>query len=205
MTPHTAGVASCTARIRRAGVPCSRKPRSRKARLTMLRLSAFSGSPACRSSGPDTCRRARTISHVEHRRMFEPLARSRFRDWRRRFDLRLSEIDPEVARRPAAPGGRRGQPHHGVDDHDLDDDRREALPEKDRVAERNDAAGDHAAVRRRCRGSAAAARRVWPSAARPIRSGPAPRRCRARGSWRRRARDSRRPRPAARSRSRARR
>ena len=83
---------------------------------------------------------------VEDRGMFEPLARSRFHDWHRRFDLRFSEDDAEIARRFAAPGGRRDQPHHGSDERDLDDDRREALPKKDRVAERNDSARDHAVV-----------------------------------------------------------
>ena len=46
MTPHTAGVASWTARIRRAGVLCSSMPTSRNVRLMMFRVSAFSGSGA---------------------------------------------------------------------------------------------------------------------------------------------------------------
>ena len=83
---------------------------------------------------------------VEDRGMFEPLARSRFLDCRRRFDLRLAENDAEIARRLPAPGRRRYQPHHGRDHGDLDDDGHEALPEKNRVAERDDSARDHAVV-----------------------------------------------------------
>ena len=58
-----------------------------------------------------------------------------------------AEVDPEIARRAPAPGGRRRQPHHEGDDDHFDRDRDEALPEKDRVAERDDAARHHAAVR----------------------------------------------------------
>src|SRR5437868_8539289 len=81
---------------------------------------------------------------VEDWGMFEPLARSRFHDWHRRFDFRFSENDAEIARRFAAPGGGRDQPHYGSNERDLDDDRRQALPEKDRVAEWNDSARDQA-------------------------------------------------------------
>ena len=46
MTPHTAGMASWTARIRRAGVLWSSIPTSRNDRLMMLSVSAFNGSGA---------------------------------------------------------------------------------------------------------------------------------------------------------------
>ena len=46
ITPHTAGVAALTARISPAGVRCSANPIRRNVRLRMLRLKAFSGSPA---------------------------------------------------------------------------------------------------------------------------------------------------------------
>ena len=78
--------------------------------------------------------------------MFEPLARSRFRDWRRRFNLRLAENDAEIARRLPAPGGRRYQPHYGSDHGDLDDDGHDTLPQKNGVTERDEPAGDHAVV-----------------------------------------------------------
>src|SRR5438105_2300785 len=71
---------------------------------------------------------------VEDRGVFEPLARSGIHDWHRRFDLRFSENDAKIARRFAAPSGRRDQPHHDGNERDLDDDRREALPEKNGVA-----------------------------------------------------------------------
>ena len=59
----------------------------------------------------------------------------------------VPSVDAEIARRPAAPGRRRRQPHHRRHDHDLDEHRHEALPEKDRVREADDAAGHDAAVR----------------------------------------------------------
>ena len=78
--------------------------------------------------------------------MFEPLARSRFPDWRRWLDLRLAKSDAEVARRPTSPGRRRDQPHHGRYDENLYHHRQEALPEKNRMAERDEPARDHAVV-----------------------------------------------------------
>ena len=44
MTPHTAGVAACTACISRAGVLWSKDPTSRNERLTMFKLRALIGS-----------------------------------------------------------------------------------------------------------------------------------------------------------------
>ena len=46
MTPHTAGVAACTACISRAGVLWSNTPTSRNVKLMMLTVIAFSGSAA---------------------------------------------------------------------------------------------------------------------------------------------------------------
>ena len=94
----------------------------------------------------------------QDRRVLEPLPRGRTgvrsrsaRAVRRCLSpwsvRRRAEVDPEVARRAAAAGGRRRQPHHERDDDHLDRHRGEALPEKDRVAERDDAARHHAAVR----------------------------------------------------------
>jgi len=58
-----------------------------------------------------------------------------------------AKIDPQVARRARARRRRRCEPHHRRDEHHLHGHRRQALPEKDRVAERDDAARHHAAVR----------------------------------------------------------
>ena len=140
---------------------------------------------------------------IEDRGMFEPLARSRFRDWHRRFDLRFSENDAEIARRFAAPGGRRDQPHDGSDDAISTATDARLCHRKIVCAERDDSARDHAAVRddladlrlqrSRCRhlqrGRSAEALR--PDAAEPEEAGGA------------RARDSRRPRRGARFLSRA--
>ena len=69
----------------------------------------------------------------------------------------------------------------------------QALPEEDRVRERDDPARARGRRARRCRGWRAEARPASPSAARRIRSAPAPTRCRDRENSPPRARGSRRP------------
>ena len=172
----------------------------------MLRLSAFSGSPACDEVADQIgAADAATIEPVEDRRMFEPLARSRFDDWRSAASI--SDLPRSMPRsRAVLP-----RPAGGVTSHITAVTTRSRRRPTARLCQRKivwrngmipPGPGRRA---RRSRGSAAAARPASPSAAQRIRSSPAPRRCRARESWRRRARDSRRPRRGARFPSRARR
>ena len=114
----------------------------------MLIVIAFSGSARATEIARDEDRAHRDDQQVEQRRMLEPgsgrnRARSGLR--RRRASLALAEIDAEHRRGLRFRRRRRRQPHHQHDDDDLDEDRDEALPEEDRVAERNHAAGHEAA------------------------------------------------------------
>ena len=83
--------------------------------------------------------------------MFQPLAGIRRIVIRDSLESRIPnpgpEVNAEVPRRLAFSRGRRCEPHDGGHDDRLDEHRRQALPQEDRVREADDAAGHHAALR----------------------------------------------------------
>src|SRR6266446_3996136 len=119
MTPHTAGVACWTARIRRNGVPCSTKPTSRNVKLSVLIVIAPSGSSACR----------------KYRIRYEnPSAATSQVSTRECSSLAPGRDGMASACR------RRRQPHHDGHHDQLDEHRHDALPQEDRVTKRDEAA-----------------------------------------------------------------
>ena len=163
---------ACTACISRAGVPCSSDAEQQEREVEDVDGERVQRLGARGEVAHQVDAAERDDEHVEERRVLEPCAgrnrSGRLRRSRRRLARRRDRCR-DRARSSPSPAGGVASHITAHDDDDLDDDRDEALPQEDRVAERDDAAGHEAAVRRRCRGSAAAARRASPSAAPRIR------------------------------------